>query len=56
MLCLINPIKIMYIQMEFMDFLIMLYKVEEINPDYICVVLIKGPTFRHEQYEQYIRT
>ncbi|MBU5427246.1 DNA polymerase I [Tissierella pigra] len=36
-------------------FLTMLYKVEEeINPDYICVVFDKkGPTFRHEQYEQY---
>lgn len=36
-------------------FLTMLYKVEEeINPDYLCVVFDKkGPTFRHEQYEQY---
>lgn len=36
-------------------FLTMLYKVqEEKKPDYICVAFDKkGPTFRHEEYEQY---
>ena len=36
-------------------FLTMLYKVqEEKKPDYICVAFDKkGPTFRHEEYDQY---
>lgn len=36
-------------------FLTMLYKInEEYNPDYLCVAFDKkGPTFRHEEFDQY---